>query len=168
MGDEDGDGAGLAQRVGDDCGVGRGAGLEVESGDVGAEGLGDVAEAVAELTDRDGEDVVAGGERVDDGGFHGAGAGGGEDVDLVLGAEEELQALHDARLHLGELGSAVVDHLARELGERLGRAGGGAGNTQVLHDKVSVLGMDSPFGELRTGALRSSGRVMVGSYRGGV
>ena len=72
-----------------DCGVGHGAGLEVERGDVGAEGLGDVAEAVAELTDGDGEDLVAGREGVDDGGFHGAGAGGGEDVDLVLGAEEE-------------------------------------------------------------------------------
>jgi hypothetical protein len=161
VGDEDGDGAGFAELVCDDGGVGLGARLEVEAGDFGAEDFGDVGEAVAELTDGDGEDFVAFGEGVDEGGFHGAGAGGGVDVDLVFGAEEELEALHDARLHFGELGSPVVDHLLGELGERLRRAGGRAGDTQVLHDG-SPFGNDSGDGGIVSrGMVRVNGRLYL-------
>ena len=131
VGDEQGVVVVLLDEVGDEFGGGGVAPLDVGAGDLGAVALGDGGEAVAEGADGHAERLVADGEGVDDGGFHGAGAGGGDDQDFLVGAEEGLDAGGDAFEELGELGPAVVDHFACGGGKDVWRAGGGTRNAQI-------------------------------------
>ncbi len=64
-------------------GIGGRAVVEGERLDLGAVGLGDAGVAVAEDADADGQHFVAGGKQVDHRGLEAAGAGGGEDVDVL-------------------------------------------------------------------------------------
>ena len=95
----------------------------------GHEGWG---EAVAEAADDDGQHPVAGGEAVDDGGLHGPRPGAREQHDVTGGADQRGQPGGDLRLHLGELGAAVVDHRCCLGLAHLGGDGGRPGDAQVL------------------------------------
>ena len=100
--------------------------------DVGAVDLGDLREPVAEGADRDREDGVTRGERVDDGRLECAGAGTGEHDHVVLCAEVRLHALADADEERLELLAAVIDHLApARLADGRGE-GSGPGDPKVL------------------------------------
>ena len=115
--------------------------LDLEAADVGAVDLGDLREAVAEGADGDGEDPVAGREDVDDGGLEGAGARGGEQDDVGLGAEERAHPADDPLHERGELGAAVVDHLAPAGGHDGRREGGRAGDPEVLLEAGHGFGL---------------------------
>ena len=78
----------------------------------GAVGGSDLGEAIAEGADGHREDLVAGGEEVDDRRLEAARARCREDQDIVLGLVSRLEALDYAVLENGELRTAVVDHLA--------------------------------------------------------
>lgn len=94
MGDQNGFHGGVGvQRIAYGVGVGGAAEREIQAYDFRAETLRDFAETHAEYAYADIDDLVAGGECVDDGGFHGAGAGCGEDVEVVCGVENLLDAL---------------------------------------------------------------------------
>ena len=87
--------------------------LDLEALDIGAEGARDLRESVAEGADGDDEHPVAGRQRVDDGGLHGARARAGQEEDLAAGADELGQAGRGLAQELGELGAAMVDHRLR-------------------------------------------------------
>ena len=123
--------------------VGHVAVRELEFVDAGAVGRGDLEEAIAEVADGDAEDALAGGERVDDGGLHRSGAGGGEDVEVVLGLEGALEVGGRAAKHVGELDAAVVDHLLAHRLIDFGRNGRGAGQAQVGHGSLLSGGAPS-------------------------
>ena len=76
--------------------------------DVEAEAGGHGAPEGGELAGFRHQDLVAGGEGVDDRSFPGAGAAGGEDDDVV-GAEDGAEAFENALAEASELGAAVVD-----------------------------------------------------------
>ena len=113
------------------AGCGAVAPLDLEPRDRRAVDLGDLREPVAERAHRDGEDPVAGRERVDDGGLETARAGAGQHDHVVLRAEERLHALADALQERLELLAAVVDHLPPAGLADGRRQGGGAGDAEV-------------------------------------
>ena len=87
-------------------------GLAVGCGDhvrLAAEGLGQACPALAEFAGSEDQDAVAGRGEIGDRGFHGAGAGTGEQEDVVLGADEDLELGEHLLEEGAELGSAVVD-----------------------------------------------------------
>ena len=99
--------------------VGRGDQL-----DLAAEGLGQVAPALAEFAGGQDQDAVAGRGEVRDGGFHGAGAGAGEQEHVVLRADEDLQ-LGEHFLEEGAEFRGAVVHVGGSHGELGGREQGG-------------------------------------------
>ena len=96
--------------------------------DLAAEGLGQGDPALAEFAGGEDQDAVAGRGEVGDRGFHGAGAGAGEEQDVILGADELLQLGEDLGVEGAELGGAVVDvrsgHGELGGGEQRGGSGG--------------------------------------------
>ena len=117
-------------------------GLAVGRGDdvdLAAEGLGEGGPALAELAGGEDEHAVAGRGEVGDGGFHGAGAGAGEDDDVAGGGADELLELgEDAGVEGAELGGAVVD-IGGGHGElRGGEQGRGAGGEEARFADHSV------------------------------
>ncbi len=147
--DEEGFGVGVLEQLGDgrdavaDAGRGLGglhedgAGFEVQRGldfvereglavggaddvDVTAEGLADAGPALAELAGGEDQDAIAGRGEVGDRGLHGAGAGAGEQDDVVGGADELLELGEDAGVEGAKLGGAVMD-----VGRGHGELGGG-------------------------------------------
>ena len=133
VGDEDGlDFRVLPELGADGLGVDGVAPLEVHAGHVGAVALGDLHETVAEGAGGGGDDLVAGGQGVDHRGFQGAGAAGGEDVEVVGGHEDLLQTGGGGLDQLLELGTPVVDHGQGHLVHDVVGNGSGSGGTQVL------------------------------------
>ena len=111
MGDEDRlDGGVRIKEAGDLIGVGGGAPLELVANNLGAVRLGDRGEAVAEHADGDGEDAIAGAERVDDGSFETAGSGSRDREHIGRDAEDPVQSLGDALDDGRELRSTVIHH----------------------------------------------------------
>ena len=105
-----------------------------------AVGLADVAPALAELSGVDGDGLVAGGQGVDDGRLHRPRARGGQDVDVLLRAEDVLQALGHLHEDLGEFGRPVVD-------DGLGRGGqdGLRNRRRAGGEKVILFNHESSF-----------------------
>ncbi len=109
-------------------GVTVGSGEEI---DLAAKGLGESDPALAEFAGREDEDAVAGRGEITDGGFHGAGSGAGEDDDVVLGADEQLQLGQHFRVESTKLRGAVMD-VCRGHGKLSGRQqGGGTGSVET-------------------------------------
>ncbi len=88
-------------------------GLSIRGGDdvdLAAEGLGESRPALTELAGGEDEDAITGGGEVRDSGFHGSGAGAGENDDVACaGADELLELGEDAGVEGAELGGAVMD-----------------------------------------------------------
>ncbi len=119
-------------------GLGRPARLDGELRDVRSVDGRHLREAVAEDAGRDGQDPVPGRQVVDDGGLETARPGRADDQDVIGGPEEHLQAAYHPLLQGSELGSAMVDHLARPgLADRVGQ-GGRARDAQVRLETVHV------------------------------
>ena len=76
--------------------------------DLAAERLGQIAPALAELAGGEHDDFLAGRSEVRDRGFHGAGAGGSEKQNIVLGADEGLQIGQGSGEDFTELRRAVM------------------------------------------------------------
>ena len=151
---EHGPGGGLGQGGEDGLAVGHGLelGLELLLGEVlaprveddllvgDAVGLADIAPALAELAAVDGQDLVAGAEQVDHGGFHGARSRGRQDVGLLLGPEDLLDAFGDLHEEGRELGRPVMeDGLGRRRQGPLGDRRGAGGEEIVLFDHALLL-----------------------------
>ena len=85
-----------------------------------AEGLGQIDPALAEFAGGEHQHLVAGRGEVGDRGLHGAGAGGGEQQDVVLGADKDLELGQHLLVEGAELGGAVV-HVGGRHGELGGR-----------------------------------------------
>jgi len=96
--------------------------------DLAAEGFGEGDPAFTEFTGAEDEDAVAGRGEVADRGFHGSGAGAGQEQDIVFGADELFELGEDFGVEGAEFGGAVVDVRGGhgELGgwEQWGRSGG--------------------------------------------
>src|ERR1700681_303363 len=73
-----------------------------------AEGGEHLAPSLAELAAINKNRVLAGCEKIDDRGFHRAGAGGGEQNDFLFGAEQRLEALARLIESLGKIGGAMM------------------------------------------------------------
>ena len=133
MGDEDGLDIGVLLEFGTDgLGVDSVAPLEVHAGHVGAVALGDLDKAVSKGTGGGGDDLIAGGQGVDHRGFQGAGAAGGEDVEVVGGHEDLLQTGGGGLDQLLELGTPVIDHGQGHLVHDVVGNGGRSWGAQVL------------------------------------
>ncbi len=134
----------LAQRALDRRRLDGASPLDLQLGDGEAVRGRDLAPALAELAAVHDQDAVAGRRGVDHRRFHGAGAGRGEDQDVLRGREEPLQAF----LHLGEdrleLRRAVVDDRLRHREQHLGRDGRRPGGEQVFLDHRRVLSARGP------------------------
>jgi hypothetical protein len=87
--------------------------------------------ALAEVPGRDDEVALARGDEVGDRGLERAGAGGGEEQHVVLGAEGLTEAPEAAVVDRAEVRAAVVDDRLGERGEHLRRHRRGAGREQV-------------------------------------
>ena len=133
VGDQHGfDGRVFAEFGADGVGVNGVAPFEIHTQDVGAVGLGDLDEAVAERAGGGGDDPVAGGEGVDHGGFQGAGAAGGEDVQVVVGHKDLFEAGGGGLDEFPEFRPPMVDHRQGHFGYDVVGDGGGAGGAEVL------------------------------------
>ena len=99
------------QRIAYGVGIGGAAEWEIQANDFCAKAFRDFAETHAEHAHAHIDHLVAGGQRVDDGGFHSAGAGRGEDVEVACGVENLLDPLGGTIEKLFVLGAAVIDHL---------------------------------------------------------
>ena len=64
---------------------------DLDQFDLAAEGLGEIAPALAKLSGGQHDDLVAGRSEVGNRGFHGAAAGGSENENVILGADEGLE-----------------------------------------------------------------------------
>ena len=109
---------------------------------VDAVGFTDLSPTFAELSADDDENLVAGGEEVGDGGFHGAGSGAGEGVDVVLRLEDILHTLGHLHEDVGKLFGAVVDDGKGGFGQNRLGDGRRAGREQVVlfqHMKASMV-----------------------------
>jgi len=132
----------LFQQRGADRGRGRGPPpLDLEAADIGAVDLGHLREAIPEGPPGHGDDPIAGREDVDHGSLQGTRARGGEGDDLGLCAEERPHAVNDPLQERGELGTAVVDHLASPGGHDGGRQDGRAGDPEVLRETGHGIGL---------------------------
>ncbi len=105
-------------------------GLAIGSADeihLAAESFGEGFPALAEFSGGEDEHAISGRGEIGDGGFHGAGAGGGEQQHVVLSADKGLQLPQHALIERAELGGAVVDvrggHGELGGGQQGGRAG---------------------------------------------
>ena len=99
------------QRIAYGVGVGGAAEWEIQAYDLCAKAFRDFAKAHAEHAYAHIDDLVAGGQRIDDGGFHCAGAGRRQDVEVACGVENLLDPLGGTIEKLFVLGAAVIDHL---------------------------------------------------------
>ena len=140
VGQQDGPVAGRRARssLADHRRIGGLAPLDLDLGDVGAVGPGDLGEPVAERADRHAEHAVARRQGVDDRRLEAAGPGGRDHRDVVGRPEVRLHARQDPLEHRRELGAAVVDHLAGAgLADARGQ-GRRAGDAQVRLEAVHV------------------------------
>ena len=129
-----------------------------------AEGFGEGRPALAELAGCEDEDAISGGGEVGDGGLHGSGAGGGEEDDIVGGADEVFELGEDAGVEGAELGGAVVDVGGGhgELGG--GEEGGGAGGEEAgFADHVGIV-WACCAGRLGESAVAGRGRIVLRRY----
>ena len=98
-----------------------------------AEGLGEAGPALAEFAGGEDQDAVAGRGEIRNRGFHGAGAGAGEQQDVVLGADEDLELGQHLLEEGAELGGAVV-----HVGGGHGELGGGQQRSRAWGIKTSL------------------------------
>ena len=126
------DGRILAQRGADGVGVNGVAPLKVHPQHIGAVGLGNLHKAVAESAGGARDDAVAGREGIDHRRLQGAGAAGGEDIQVVGGHKDLFEAGGSGVNQLPEFRPPVVNHRQRHFGNDVVRDGGRAGGTQVL------------------------------------
>ena len=162
LGGLDEDGAGLELEGGADLIERKGAAVRsFNHVDVAAEGLGDAAPALAELTGGEDEDAVPGGCEVGDGGFHGAGAAAREDDDVVFGADEVLELGEDASVEGAELGGAVmnVSGCHGELGG--GEQGRRARSKEASFPDHEFIVASQPVGELASQQVRGTYNRML-------
>ena len=110
-----------------------GALREIHHRHIGAEYLGDLAEAVTEGADGRAHYLLARREGVGNGGLHGTGAGRCQDEDIVLGAEHLPEDVRDPEEHVLEARPAVVHHLGRHLVQDVVGNGYWARNSQIRH-----------------------------------
>ena len=111
---EDAFGVGMfAERRFDGARVDRASPFHLQHHGVHAVALGELRPALAELSRVDDDRLVTAAQEVDQRGFHGAGAAGGELHHVLSRLEQPGKAFADAREDLLELGRAVVDHRLR-------------------------------------------------------
>ena len=94
--------------------------------------LADRGEALAERAAAEDEGLIAGRQRVRDGGLETPRAGRAEEQYVVLGAEEILQRAGQGREQRGELRAAVVYQRSRRRGEHRLRNERGTRDAEVL------------------------------------
>ena len=139
--------------------VGRGAVLVLEQLRHAAVGVHDLGEPVPEDADGHDQHALARRDVIGDGRLHPAGPGGGERQHLAFGPVDAAHALRGAGDQIGELGSAVVDHLAGPRLRHLARQRRGSRDAQVHGGLLS--GERRGAGGIRR---RSPGRRAAGSY----
>ncbi len=134
--------------------IGGVAPLDLDLGDVGAVGPGDLGEPVAERADRHAEDAVARRQGVDHGRLEAARPGGRDHRHVAGRPEVRLHAGQDPAEHGRELGATVVDHLARAGFADGRREGRRAGDAQVGLEAVH----GEPPGWCSRSTMRDRGR----------
>src|SRR5438045_6449647 len=133
VGQENGADSGLTpEDVKDALRVDRLAGLDIDLGDVDAEGAGDLSHAFAEIAHAGNQQALTRAERVGDERLESARARGGQDYHVVLRLKRPLQPIHTLAQDRRELGAAVSDHVAGECLADGGRQRGWSRRTQVL------------------------------------